>query len=268
MALDYRLLYNLIMTVFTKLVYQPFYNLLVGIYWLLGQITGTEADMGIAVIIFTIVFRILWLPITISSSRSAKERHEISERIKKIQKEYKQDPLKKQAEMKKLMRGNRRIVVMSGINIFFQLLVMLMLYRIFTTGLKGADFNLLYSWMPTQPENFNLMFLSKFDLSVPNWTLNLINVGVIFMAELLSGLLSPFPTGRNELMTLFILPIGAFTFFAYMPAGKKLFVITTLMFSIGIMLVKAIKIVYYESRGRLKKVAYGLILDKPKKEKE
>jgi len=43
-------------------------------------------------------------------------------------------------------------------------------------------------------------------------------------------------------------------------------VITTLLFSIGIMLAKAIKILYYESRSRLRRVAYGLILDKDKKE--
>jgi hypothetical protein len=64
------------------------------------------------------------------------------------------------------------------------------------------------------------------------------------------------------------LPLGAFTFFAFMPAGKKLFVITTLLFSIGIMLVKLLKVFYYESRSRLRKVAYGIILDKPEAEKE
>jgi len=61
-------------------------------------------------------------------------------------------------------------------------------------------------------------------------------------------------------MSLFVLPLGAFTFFAYMPAGKKLFVITTLLFSIVLMLAKLVKIVYYESRSRLRKVAYGLII--------
>lgn len=254
------------MGLFTTLIYQPFFNLLVGIYWLLEQIVPGQADMGIAVIIFTIVFRILWLPISFASGRSAKERHEISLKIKEVQQAFSQEPVKLQGEMKKLTRGNRRIMIVSSINLFFQIMVMLMLYRIFTTGLEGADFHLIYDWMPPHPERFNLTFLGKFDLTHPNWTLNWINTGIIFAAELLSGLLSPFPTGRAELMSLFILPLGAFTFFAYMPAGKKLFVITTLLFSIAIMLAKLAKVVYYEGKGRLRKMAYGLIIDKPKKE--
>ena len=252
------------MGLFTTLIYQPFFNLLVGIYWLLGQIAPTHADMGIAVIVFTIIFRFLWLPISFASGRSAKERHDISLKIKAIQQQFAQEPVKLQTEMKQLTRSNRRIMIMSGINLFFQIMVMLMLYRIFTTGLEGADFPLIYDWMPPQPTEFNLTFLGRFDLTHPNWTLNWINTGVIFAAELLSGLLSPFPTGRAELMSLFVLPLGAFTFFAYMPAGKKLFVITTLLFSIAIMLSKLVKVVYYESRSRLKKVAYSLIIDKPK----
>jgi len=248
------------MGLFTTLIYQPFFNLLVGIYWILGQIAPAAADMGVAVIVFTIIFRILWLPISFASGRSAKERHEISLKIKEIQQSFSQEPVKLQAEIKKLTRSNRRIIFMSSINLFFQIMVMLMLYRIFTTGLEGADFHLIYSWLPPHPKQFNLTFLGKFDLAHPNWILNWINTGVIFAAELLSSLLSPFPTGRTELMSLFVLPLGAFTFFAYMPAGKKLFVITTLLFSIVLMLAKLVKIVYYESRSRLRKVAYGLII--------
>jgi membrane protein insertase Oxa1/YidC/SpoIIIJ len=256
------------MSLFTTFIYQPFFNLLVGIYWILDQITGGNADMGTAVIIFTIVFRILWLPISFASGRSEKERHNISEKIKAVKAEYAKDPLRLKEEMRKIMTGNKRVVVMSGINIFFQIVVMLMLYRIFTTGLEGADFHLIYDWMPPHPEHFNLTWLGKYDLSHPNWTLNWINAGIIFIAELLSGLLSPFPTGRADILTLILLPIGAFTFFAFMPAGKKLFVITTLLFSIAIMLVKLVKVFYYESRSRLRKMAYGIILDKPEVKKE
>ena len=123
------------MGIFTQFIYQPFFNLLVGIYWLLGQTVPQYTDMGNAVIIFTIVFRILWIPISISSSRGAKERHDISEKINEIQKIYAKEPLKEKEEMKKLMRRNRRIVLMLTFNILFQVMVMLMLYRIFTTGL-------------------------------------------------------------------------------------------------------------------------------------
>lgn len=254
------------MGLFTTIIYQPFFNLLIGIYWLLDQLTNGRADMGTTVIIFTVIFRILWLPISFASGRTAKERHEISLKIAEAKAKYDRDPIRLKEELKKIMSGNRRIVIASGFNLLFQIMVMLMLYRIFTTGLEGADFHLIYPWMPPHPQHFNLMFLGKFDLAQPNMTLNWINAGVLLAAEFLSGILSPFPTGRYELMSLIVLPLGAFTFFAFMPAGKKLFVITTLLFTIGIMLVKLVKVFYYESRNRLKKVAYSLILDKPEKD--
>lgn len=256
------------MGLFTTLIYQPFFNLLVGIYWLLGVIAPQFQDMGNAVIIFTIIFRILWLPVSFSASRSAKERHQISEKIKQIEKDFAKEPMKERAAMKDLLRSNRRTVVISTFNLFLSGLTMLMLYRIFTTGLEGADFHLIYDWMPPHPAQFDLTFLGRFDLTHPNWTLNLINSLVIFVAELMGSWLSPFPTGRTELMTLIVMPLGAFTFFAFMPAGKKLFVITTLLFSIGIMSVQTIRMILYESRNKLKKLAYGLILDKPKTEAE
>ena len=253
------------MGLFTTLIYQPFFNLLVGIYWLLGVVAPQFQDMGNAVIIFTIIFRVLWIPVSLSASRSAKERHDISEKIKKIERDFAREPMKERAAMREILRSNRRTVVVSTLNLFLSGLTMLMLYRIFTTGLEGADFKLIYPWMPPHPAQFNLTFLGHFDLTHPNWTLNLINSGVIFAAELMGSWLSPFPTGRKELMTLIVMPLGAFTFFAFMPAGKKLFVITTLLFSIGIMTVQIIKMLLYESRSRLKKLAYGLILDKPEK---
>ena len=251
------------MELFTTLIYQPFFNLLVGIYWLLGVTVPQYQDMGNAVIIFSIAFRILWLPVSFAAARSAKEHHDISQKIKEIKKLHATDPLKEQEMMKQVMRGNRKTVIISALNLALSGLMMFMLYRIFNTGLEGADFHLIYDWMPPHPAHFNLTFLGKFDLTHPNVTLNLINAGVIFLAELMGSWLSPFPTGRTELMTLFVLPLGAFTFFAFMPAGKKLFIITTLLFSIGIMSVQLIKMLLYESRTRLRKLAYGLIVDKP-----
>jgi membrane protein insertase Oxa1/YidC/SpoIIIJ len=250
------------MELFTTLIYQPFFNLLVGVYWFLGVVAPQYQDMGNAVIIFSIIFRIVWLPITISASQSAKERHEISEKITKAQEKFSKDPIKQKEAIDQIMHNNRRTVVISAINLFLSALMMYMLYQIFTTGLEGADFHLIYDWMPPPPQHFNLTFLNQFDLTKPNWTLNIVNALIIFIVELMGGWLSPFPTGRTELMTLFILPIGALTFFAFMPSGKKLFVITTLLFSIGIMSIKIIKMLIFESRSRIRKVAYGLILDK------
>jgi membrane protein insertase Oxa1/YidC/SpoIIIJ len=232
------MLFSPLMEVFTSVIYQPFFNLLVGIYYLLGLIPRIPHDMGIAVIVFTVVFRILWLPISLSSDRKEDDKRAISEKIKEIRHQYQKDPPQRRLLEKQLMRSNSGLLIATFVNIGFQVLIALMLYRIFTKGLEGADFKLLYSFIHQPIHPFNLIFLAKYDLAHPSLVLNLIQTLLIFAFEVMSIVFSPFPATRKDLSTVFVLPIISFIFFSAMPAGKKLFVITTLSFSIGLTLVK------------------------------
>lgn len=208
-------------------------------------VTQGHADMGIAVILFTIAFRILWLPISLSSDRSEKERREITAKVESIKQHYWDNPIREKEAIKTLLKGNRRIMTFSGIDIGLQIFIALMLYRIFATGLGGADFHLLYSFMPQIDKPFNLVFLGKYDLTHPNMFLNLMQSLAILFAELVSNFTSPFPSTRKDITTTFALPVISFLIFIYLPAGKKLFIITTLGFSIALMLVKQAIFVYH-----------------------
>jgi hypothetical protein len=87
--------------------------------------------------------------------------------------------------------------------------------------------------MPHPPTPYNLVFWGEFDLTHPHVILNLIQSAVIFVLEGLHLLTSPFPVTRKDVVRLQIfLPIVSYIIFSYLPAGKKLFVITTLVFSI------------------------------------
>lgn len=240
---------------FVLFIYQPFLNLLVAIYWALGFFTQEKADMGIAVIIFTVAFRIIWLPISLLSSRSEKERRQISAQISQINKNFRHDPISQKAETKKLLKGNRRILFASTINISLQVIIALMLYRIFAKGLGGEDLHFIYSFMPKVETPFNLTFLGKYDLTHPSIMLNLLQSLTIFIVEILSNLTSPFASSRKDVITTLFLPIISFAIFSALPAGKKLFIITTLCFSIVLMLVKQIIFVYHSLSGKFSNFA-------------
>ena len=65
---------------------------------------------------------------------------------------------------------------------------------------------------------------------------------LIFIYETLSSLTSPFPTSRREVIRLQLtLPLISFLIFMNLPAGKKLFVITTLIFSIILTSIKYVQ---------------------------
>lgn len=219
------------MTWFTQYFYQPFFNILVGIYWVLSQINIEFADMGIAVILFAIVVKILTLPLTIASERSEEEKREIVSKVEKIKQEYSHDPIMTKNLIKKIMRTNKRVVISTTTNLFIQLGIIIMLYRIFATGLDGQDFHLLYGFMPNV-QHVNLMFLGKFDLTHTNPTLNLLQSAMIFVVEILLAIRSPFRLAKKDIaLTQIILPFGSYVIFMFLPAGKKLFVITSLAFS-------------------------------------
>lgn len=216
---------------FEHYIYQPFFNILVGLYFVLGRVSPSLADMGIAVIIFSLVIRFILLPLTFASERSEEEKKKIEEAVAEANRTYSHEPIKLRAEIKRIMRSNFRIVFSTTTDLAVQLIIILMLYRIFTTGLEGTDFHLLYSWMPV-PNHINLMFLGKYDLSKTNPTLNLIQSLMIFVVELLSALRSPYPVSRkNKMLLQLILPLGSYVIFMFLPAGKKVFIITSLVFS-------------------------------------
>ena len=134
------------MNLFTHFIYQPFLNLLVAIYMGINAISGGNTDMGIAVIIFTIALRFILLPLSLASSRTEAERREIEEKVAEINRVFKDDPLRTKSETKKLLKGNRRILISEGLNLTIQIIVALMLYRLFAKGLLGSDLHLLYDF--------------------------------------------------------------------------------------------------------------------------
>lgn len=252
------------MDIFISLIYQPFLNLLVFFYWMLGKIPGNVADMGVAVILLSIVIRIVLLPATLASDRNETERREIGKRAKEIEKKYATDPVMLNREIKKLFKTNPRVIVAEMIDFGISVLVTILLIRIFATGIEGADLHLLYSWLPKPEQPYNLVFLGQFDLAKPNFALNLIQSLVILLVEIVAEFSSPFhnilskehmnPVQLNSITKVkdsyvtetrsrvrslqVFLPIVSFLIFMFLPAGKKLFIITTLLFSVFLMLIK------------------------------
>lgn len=242
-----------LISTFTTFIYQPFFNILIFFYWGLGHITETP-DMGVAVILLTLLIRFLLLPLSLANSRSEKQRREISTEIEKIEEQHISDPIMITKQKQMVIKKSKRILISEVITLFIQTAIALMLWKIFATGLNGGDFDLIYSFMPEVEKPFNLVFLGKFDLTHPHMSLNLIQSILIFVLETLSVYTSPYPHTRGEVVRLqLILPFVSFLIFMGLPAGKKLFVITTLVFSIILTFIKAVQRRFYDFREKAEK---------------
>lgn len=226
---------------FEHYIYQPFFNILVWLYWFLGTINPDLADMGVAVIVFSIVVQIILFPLRLAGERSEDEKKAIVDKFDALNVQYAHEPIKQREEIKKLMRGNARTVVSTTINLLIQIGLVLMLYRIFTTGLEGADFYLLYPFVP-RVDHINLMFLGKYDLSHTNATLNLLQSAMIFLVEMLGAIRTTSIIRKKDIALMqLILPLGSYIIFMFLPSGKKLFVITALAFSAVYNVIKIIQ---------------------------
>lgn len=224
------------MDIFTTYIYQPFFNILVWLYWFVENITGVP-DMGIAVILFAVAVRVILLPLDYASERSDEEKFQIANKVKLLQKEFSDNPIRLKEETKKVMRQSPWAIISEIFNTIIQLIIILMLYRIFKTGLEGEDMHLLYSFMPEINQPINLLFLGKYDLSHTNSLLNLIQSLMIALNEFIQLYFSEVKSSRRDFISLVVIfPIFSFLVFMLLPAGKKVFIITSLAFSIAVRL--------------------------------
>lgn len=238
---------------FEILLYQPFLNLLLGLYWVLNIGPGLNIDMGTAVIIFAVIIRILLLPVSLAAHRSEKERKDIEHKIAQLQLQYKDNPVALREESKKVLRTNRRILIAELFSLGIQVAVALILWAIFANGLSGQDAHLMYSFMPQifpiPPEKLAFMGM---DLTEPHWQFNVVQSVAIFILEALATYISPYPVRKGDVVRYQIfLPLVSFAVFAFLPAGKKLFVITTLICSILLTLFLALRKKFYDISHRL-----------------
>ncbi len=154
--------------IFYLLVYQPLFNLLIFLYDVIPFF-----DLGMAVIVLTLIIKTILYPLGIKAARSQKEMEEIQPEVKKIQEKYKDDK-EKQAKLIMELYKERKVNPFSGMfPLFIQLPVLISLFQIFRRGLEAEEMKHLYSFI-NSPEIINYSFLGIVDLSSPNIILAII----------------------------------------------------------------------------------------------
>lgn len=226
---------------FVVIIYQPFFNVLVFFYWALDIITDGNANMGVAVILLAITIRILILPLSIRGMHTEHERIDVSKQISELELAYASDPVLLQEKKKALMRAQPRLVFSEVLNLVIQIMVALMVWRMFQTGLEGGDTELIYPipFLQNVEQPFNLMFRGH-DLGEQSIFYVIISIILLFIMETLSVIAAPKGSlsRSRALKAQIIIPIASFFLFLLMPAGKVLFLITTFTFSIFLTIYK------------------------------
>ena len=147
---------------FNTFFYQPLYNGLVLLVSLIPY-----GDVGIAIIILTVIVKVVILPVTHRSVKSQAKLKNIEPYVKKIKEEHHNN---RELQAKKIMELYKEhgVSPFSGcLLVLLQMPVILALYWVFVKGLDQPDSNLLYSFVHP-PEVISMMFFGVVDLTQKN----------------------------------------------------------------------------------------------------
>lgn len=140
--------------VFIKtILYQPLFNALIFLVWLMPN-----HSVGLAIIVLTIVLRIILMPSSAKSITAQKQMQELQPEIEKVKEKYKDNREAQSKAMMDLYKQNKINPLGGCLPLLIQLPILIILYYVFRNGLDTSHFNLLYSFTP-KPDYMNSTFL-------------------------------------------------------------------------------------------------------------
>lgn len=153
---------------FNELLYRPLFNVLIFLYQ-----TVSFGDLGVAIIMLTLLIRILLSPLSRASIIAQKEMTAIQPEVKKLQEKHKHE---KEEQMKKVMAlyKERNINPLSGcLPLLIQLPIVIALYQVFLAGFNEQSLQQLYRFVP-HPASINHFFIGFIDISKKNIVLAIV----------------------------------------------------------------------------------------------
>lgn len=154
-------------SLFHNVLYLPLLNLLFFIYNIVFS------DLGVAIIVLTIVIRFVLLPIFYKGAKDQTIIQKLTPKIREIQQKYKEDKQEQTRQMLALYKDHKVNPFSSIGLLLLQLPILFALYRLFLGGFGDDVLSQLYSFV-VRPEVINYHFLGVIALNEKNIILVLI----------------------------------------------------------------------------------------------
>ncbi len=234
---------SLITSFFSVTIYEPLFNLLISIYNIIP-------DLGVGIVLLTVIIRVLLLPLSKKSIESQKQMQEIQPEIKKIQAKYKDNKQKQGEEIMKFYR-EKKVNPMGGcLPLIIQLIILIALYKVFMAVIDYDSANhLLYNFV-RNPLEINTLSLGLLDMATvgkANLPLALITAGLQYWQGkmMMQRSLSNKPVEKNkepkepefaEVMQkqmLYMGPVLTLVIGLTFPAGLLVYWFVTTLFMVG-----------------------------------
>ena len=228
---------------YQNFIVEPLYNALVFILNIVPF-----ADLGLAIIILTIIVRFVLFPISRNAIRSQMKMKEVAPQIKEIQDKYKDNRQMMGTEMMRVYQENNIKPFASILLILIQLPIIFALYFVFMReGLPNINLDILYSFI-SAPTAVNVVFLGLINLTSKSYLLaftaaisQLIQAHIMVAKNKPTGsaeagskekMMEDIMKGMNVQMK-YVLPVIMFFISVQLGALIALYFTTSNLFSIG-----------------------------------
>lgn len=142
------------------------FNLLV---WFYNIIPGH--DVGLAIIIITIVIKLVLHPLSVKSIKSQKALQDLQPKMDELKKKYKDNPQEMTKATMNLYKEQKISPFSSCLPILIQLPFLIAVYQVFRQGLTNTQsLDILYPFV-ANPGSLNPIAFGFLDLSKPQWIL-------------------------------------------------------------------------------------------------
>ncbi len=194
---------------------QPIVDLLLTVLQYLYEFSG---NYGLAIIILTIIVRVLTFPLTHKQIKSAKAMQDLQPEIKKIQEKHKDDKEKLNEETMKLWKQHNVNPIAGCLPLVIQFPVLIAMFQL----LRERD--ILFEQIP----NFSPMFLNL-DMTVPdpNYILPILAGLTTFLQQ------KTMTTDQAQKGLLIFMPIMLLVISIQFPAGLVLYLVVSNFISLG-----------------------------------
>ncbi|MDD2656675.1 MAG: YidC/Oxa1 family membrane protein insertase [Patescibacteria group bacterium] len=212
--------------IWNDLLYQPLFNVLIWFYN-----NYAHQNLGWAVVYLTIFLRIILLPLTFVGERNKIRDVQVQEEIKKLEKEFRNDPAQLKTEIRQVARANKIHPWAKAISLGIQLLVLVLLYQVFLQGITGEKLlKTLYDWVDF-PGSINVYFYG-FNLGHVNDIFWPGLVAIILLVEIYIDFKKHKKAGveKSDLFYFVLFPAFSFYILWLLPMVKSLFIITSMFF--------------------------------------
>ena len=183
----------------------------------LNAIYSVVGNYGIAIIIVTILMRIIVFPLTLKQEKSMKKMRELQPELEKIKEKYKDDPQEYQRKTAELYRESGVNPLGGCLPLLIQMPIFVALYWAFSGNAIPADAKFLWFTLK-QPDR--LFMIGKFAFNL----LPILNVGVTYIQQKIMTSATGGQENNQQMQTMmYMLPLMMLFIFYNMPSGVTLY---------------------------------------------